>query len=27
MWLAPDRRIEKKVESGALPHHKSDRVE
>ncbi len=27
MWLAPDRRIEKKVESGALPHHKGDRAE
>ncbi|HEX9457569.1 MAG TPA: TMEM175 family protein [Thermoanaerobaculia bacterium] len=27
MWLAPDRRIEKKVESGTLPHHKSDRAE
>lgn len=26
-WLAPDRRIEKKVESGVLPHHKSDRPE
>ena len=24
MWLAPDRRIEKKVESGTLPHHKGD---
>jgi uncharacterized membrane protein len=24
MWLAPDRRIESKVESGTLPHHKSD---
>ena len=27
MWLAPDRRIEKKVESGTLPHHKGDRAE
>ena len=27
MWLAPDRRIEKKVESGALPNHEGHRAE
>jgi uncharacterized membrane protein len=27
MWLAPDRRIEKKVESGALPNHEGHRPE
>jgi len=27
MWLAPDRRIEKKVESGVLPNHEGHRPE
>ena len=27
MWLAPDRRIEKKIESGALPNHEGHRPE
>jgi uncharacterized membrane protein len=27
MWLAPDRRIEKKIESGRLPNHEGHRAE